>query len=97
VLVYDATSPSATRTATSFTDRLPVGYPVVPVADLPAAGTLRLDRSSVAGTLAWIDADGTAHLGRAGVARALIACGGRDGLRGHALALPAIGRLIPSR
>jgi hypothetical protein len=93
VLVYDADSRAATALAHELEPILPVGYPVVPVADLPAAGVLRIAPADVRGTIAWIQADGTRHTGRDGRARALIACGGRPALRGWAMRIPVVGRV----
>jgi hypothetical protein len=93
VLVYDADSRAATQLARKLEPILPVGYPVIPVADLPAAGVLEIPAREVRGSLAWVDADGTRHHGRQGLAHALIACGGRPGLRGWALRIPLVGRI----
>jgi hypothetical protein len=73
---------------------LPAGYPVVSWRDLPTTGTIRLVRRTLGGTVAWVEADGTLHRGRAGVAHALIACGGRNGPVGHAMATPYVGRAV---
>jgi hypothetical protein len=93
VLVYDAESRAATTLARKLEPILPVGYPVLPVADLPDAGVLRLAPADVRGTVAWIQADGTRHTRRDGLARALIACGGRPALRGWAMRIPVVGRV----
>lgn len=93
MLVYDAASPAATALAHKLEPIVPVGYPVIPVADLPAAGVLQIAPNEVRGTIAWVDADGTRHHGREGLARALIACGGRPGLRGWMMRVPVAGRI----
>ena len=94
MLVYDGRSPAARRVAERLEPRLPVGYPVLSWRELPTAGTLQLERRTLGGTVAWVDADGTVHRGRSGVARALIACGGRSGFVGHAMAVPGVGRAV---
>lgn len=94
MLLYDDRSKAATRIAERLQPQLPVGYPVMSWRGLPTTGTVRLERRTLGGTVVWIDADGTNHRGRAGLARALIACGGRPALVGHTMTLPGIGRAV---
>jgi hypothetical protein len=94
MLLYDDRSDAATRLARRLEPQLPVGYPVLSWRGLPAEGTLRLDEHALGGTVAWVQADGTLHRGRDGVAQALIACGGRAALVGHAMRIPVLGRIV---
>jgi hypothetical protein len=94
VLLYDDRSPAATRLARRLEQGLPVGYPVLSWRDLPPEGTLRIDEHALGGTIAWVEADGTTHLGRDGAAQALIASGGRAGIVGHAMRIPVVGRIV---
>jgi len=97
MLVYDRDHPAAAATAGSLQRRLPVGYLVVAAQDLPPEGTVAVTPAMVRNSWAWVDADGTRHHGRRGLARALRACGGRDAVLSALLVLPGTGRPIVAR
>lgn len=94
MLLYDGSSRRARASADRLRTRLPVGYPVLALEELPAAGTLTLDAETLAGTVAWVAVDGQVHVGRRGVGRALVACGGRGALGGWAMLVPGLGTAV---
>lgn len=94
MLVYDATSSSATRQADQLRPLLPVGIPVIPMSELPDRGTLRLSPAVVAGTIAWVEVDGNVYQDHRAKGHALVTCGGKPAAWGWAIRTPVVGGVI---
>jgi hypothetical protein len=93
VLVYDADDSDAAAIALRLRPILPLGYPVVALADLPSPPPPGVNPASLRGTVGWLDVDGHLYTGRRAVGHALVACEGADSAVGWLMLMPVVGAL----